>query len=362
MATARGKDYYEILGLPRNASEKEIRAAYRRLARKYHPDVNPGDKAAEERFKEISEAYSVLSDPEKRKLYDRFGDRWEMAMRAKEQGIDIENMGPGDFGPGAQQEGRSFRFTFEDLGGWEDFGFGDLGRIFEQVFRSREESPFRAEPFLERGEDIEAEVELDLEEVAQGITRTVSVTRREPCPTCRGASGRRRPCFTCGGRGEIPRSRRVEVKIPPGVQEGTRLRLAGEGHFGPRGGRPGDLYLRVRLRPHPFFERKGDDLHCEVPVTVPEAVLGAEIEVPTLTGKAKVRIPPGTSSGQRLRLRGMGLPNPRTGQRGDQYIRILLVPPKPLSERDKEVIRQLERLYPTPPRAHLWQPGKAKTR
>lgn len=298
------RDYYEILGVPRNATEKEIRQAYRRLARKYHPDVNPGDKEAEQKFKEIQEAYEVLSDPEKRAKYDRYGHAWRQA----EQGFagptpDFETPGMGfDF--------RTFAEEF-DLGSLFDRFFGGGGRAGRATW---------APPI--RGQDIEQPVELSLEEAYHGTTRLIEV----PSPT--GA-------------------RRIEVRIPPGVTDGTRVRVAGEGGPGFAGGPRGDLYLVVSIRPHPLFERKGDDLYTEVAVPLYTAILGGEVPVQTLKGRVMLKIPPETQNGRVFRLAGLGMPRLHGSGHGDLYAKVRVVLPTNLTERERALFEELRRLRPT---------------
>ncbi len=378
------RDYYEVLGVSRTATEKEIKQAYRRLVRQYHPDLNPNNKEAEERFKEIQEAYEVLSDPEKRRLYDKFGHNWRAAWQAKQQGIDVENIG---WVP-PSQEGVDW-----DFGNWQDL-FSSFSDFLSDFFGTRTATRTRPRrPRAQRGQDVEAELEVDLEDIAFGATKRISVTVEEPCPTCNGEGGTTRTCPTCGGTGVVhqtrgffsigspctrcrgegiiidsrcPRcngqgvahtTRSVEVRIPVGVEDGQKLRLQGQGAAGRNGGPPGDLYLVVRVRKHPFFERKGSDLFCEVPVTFAEAALGAEIEVPTLDGRVKVRVPPGTQSGQLLRLAGLGLPKP-SGGRGDLYVRVKVAVPRDLTPRERQLIEELQRLRPENPRVGLWQPRR----
>lgn len=383
MASQVKRDYYEVLGVSRNATEKEIKQAYRRLVRKYHPDLNPGNKEAEERFKEIQEAYEVLSDPEKRRLYDKFGHNWRAAWQAKQQGIDVENIG---WVPPSQE-------GFEwDFGNWQDL-FSSFSDWLGDFFSTRTATRTRPRTRPQRGQDVEAELEIDLEDAAFGATKRVTVTIDETCPTCGGEGGTVRTCPNCGGtgvvhqmrgffsigstclrcrgegivldsrcprcegRGMVRTTRSVEVRIPVGVEDGAKLRLQGQGASGRNGGPSGDLYLTVRIRKHPFFERKGDDLYCEVPVTFAEAALGAEIEVPTLDGRVKVRVPPGTQSGQLLRLAGLGMPK-RTGGRGDLYVRVKIVVPRDLTLRERELMEELHRLRPENPRLGLWQPKR----
>ena len=309
------RDYYETLGVSKTASEDEIRSAFRKLARKYHPDVAKDKKAAEEKFKQINEAYEVLSDPEKRKKYDQLGADWNQ---------------PGGFQPppgwGAQQPGGGFyRYGGEDGGVEFEFGGTGFSDFFEAFFGGgRGRSAFggfgRRQAGAERGNDVEADIMVPLEEVLHGSTRTVSLRR----------SG----------------SKKVEtyqVKIPRGVREGQRIRLAGQGEAGERGGKSGDLFLRVRLARHPDFRVEGSDLIYEVRIAPWQAVLGTEIEVPTLEEKVRLKIPPGTQNGQRFRLRGRGLPS-STGGRGDFYVAVQIDVPKKITERERELWRQLAQL------------------
>jgi molecular chaperone DnaJ len=343
------KDYYKILGLPKTADAKAIKQAYRRLARKYHPDQNAGNAAAVERFKEINEANEVLSDPEKRQRYDTLGPDWERYADAGAGGFGAR---PGAPGPGG------FRVQVDPSGDVGDFSeffrtiFGDHGARrspFEGV-EFEERGPFRAGRRGRRGGDLETEVEITLEEAHAGTRRPVEFQQLEPCGTCHG-SGRqgKAVCATCGGSGQVPRSYRVEVKIPAGVRDGSRVRAAGEGGAGTDGGTRGDLYLRVRITPHPLFERREDDIHVELPVAIWEAALGAEVEVPTLRGKVAMKIPPETSSGRTFRLPGYGIPHVRGG-RGDQYVRVRVVVPRDLSTRERALFEELRSLRPAPPR------------
>jgi curved DNA-binding protein len=296
------KDYYKILGVAKSASEKEIKAAYRKLARKHHPDVNPGSKEAEARFKEINEAYEVLGDKEKRKRYDELGANWDAFGRGA---------GPGRGWPGG------VRVEYEDLGGAG--GFSDFFRTFfggGGGFGGGFPGFERGEEAFSPATDAEGEVELTLAEVFRGTTREVTV----------------------GGS-----KRRVEVKIPPGVREGSRVRVAGEGGKG-AGGRRGDLYLRVRVAPDPTFERKGDDLQTTVRVPLTSAVLGGEAQVRTLEGPVGIRIPAGTPAGQVFRLRGHGLPKlGARGERGDMLATLAVDLPRRLTDRQKELFEELRR-------------------
>lgn len=324
------KDYYEVLGVKRSATEKEIKQAYRRLARQYHPDVNPGNKEAEARFKEINGAYEVLSDPEKRKKYDQYGEQWQHAdqFARAQQGAERGPQWDTDFDIGRQGRGGApFGDILEDL-------FQDLGP------RGR---GFRQRP--ERGQDLEQPVEITLEEAFHGTSRLIQVQRGEACQTCQGKGiSQNRVCPTCGGTGSILHLRRLEAKIPPGVRAGSRVRLEGEGNQGMAGGPPGDLYLVITVRPHPLFERKEDDLLTEVSVPLTEAVLGGEVEVPTLKGKVALKIPPETQNGRVFRLAGQGMPRLGGGGQGDLLVKARVVLPTSLSEREKDLFRQLREL------------------
>jgi len=342
------RDYYEVLGVARNVSEAELKQAYRAIALRDHPDRNPGDAAAEERFKEASEAYAVLSDPEKRRAYDRFGFA-----------------GVGGGGPGGFQD-------FGDLGNFGDV-FNDL---FGDLFGSRRGGPRRSRG--QRGADLRYNLEIGFAEVLEGTEAQIQIPKMRPCGTCHGSgaapgtspetcsrcqgSGQvvlqqgffriSRPCDACAGAGEIVRERcgdcrgagRVEseqtitVRVPAGVDDGTRLRLTGEGEAGIAGGPPGDLYVVIALRPHSLFKRDGPDIHCEVPIQFVQAALGAEIEVPTVEGKVKLHIPSGTQSGRVMRLRGKGLRTLRSSSRGDQLVHIFVETPTKLTARQRELL------------------------
>ncbi len=327
-----GKDYYQILGVRRDASEKELKQAYRRLARKHHPDVNPGDKSAEERFKEINAAYEVLSDPEKRRKYDQFGENWEHAERFAQDQPGFEGFGRGQ--PGVE-------FEYRDA--------EDMGGIFERLFRgTRADSRFRRDVRPSRGHDIEQAVEVSLEQAFAGTARTIALAAEEACTVCQGqGSLANAPCYACGGTGRVRRQKRLEVKIPPGVQTGSRVRVTGEGRSGLGGGPPGDLYLVVTVLPHARFQREGDDIHSEIKVPLAVAVLGGEVEVPTLRGKVMLRVPPETQNGRIFRLAGQGMPKLGSAERGDLMIRVEVTLPTNLTERERQLFDELKTLRPT---------------
>ena len=331
------RDYYAILGLQRGASSKEIKQAYRKLARKHHPDVNAGDKSAEERFKEINQAYEVLSDAEKRKKYDRYGERWEMAEAYEKARAEA----------GARGGWQTYQFDANDLfrgGGVGGQGSDNIFDLFGNAGR-RGRGPMR-------GQNVEYASEISLEEAYAGTTRTLHLQSEETCSTC-GGSGEvaGAVCHACQGQGLVLRPRRLEVKIPAGARDGTRVRLANEGSAGARGGPRGDLYVVVRVQAHARFERKGDDLVTDVPVPLDDAVLGGEVEVETIEGKRiAITIPPLTQNGRTIRLGGLGMPKldgTQTGgraakkARGDLLARVRVVLPEELSEQERELFEQL---------------------
>jgi DnaJ-class molecular chaperone len=347
------KDYYRILGVDRNADDKAIKSAYRKLARKHHPDVSKGAGAAE-KFKEINEAYEVLSDPEKRRRYDSLGPDWQRYAQ----------------GP-AGQPGGGFPGGFhveygnaEDAGGFSDFFrtiFGDLGARARGGRGGRQTIDFEGLGDLlgrgggarrHRGDDVQAGVEISLDEAFHGARKSLSLALDEPCPACHGSGNvDGKPCPTCLGRGWQRAQRQLEVKIPAGVRTGQRVRVQGEGGGGAEG--RGDLYLIVTVAPHPLFERKGDDLQLELPITAPEAALGASIEVPTLRGRVSMKIPPGTGSGRMFRLPGYGMPRVKGAGAGDQLVRIKIVLPTSLTAEERELYGKLKSLRSDNPRAYL---------
>lgn len=354
-------DYYEVLGVARNAGEPEIKKAYRRLAMKYHPDRNPGDSVAEEKFKEAKEAYEVLTDAQKRALYDQHGHDGVEAMR---QGGGAGGFGGADFGD-------IFGEVFGDI-----FGGGRRGGR-NQVFR---------------GADLRYELELELPQAVFGHTSEIEIPRLMECETCHGSgaakgsapvtcdtcggSGQMRiqqgffqlqqpcsrcrgtgriisnPCDTCLGQGRVRRTRKLSVKVPAGVSTGDRIRLGGEGEAGRNGGPAGDLYVEINVRPHPIFEREGDDLSCEVPLSFATAVLGGAVNVPTLEGEVSLKIPQETQSGRVFRLRGKGVKPVRGGTQGDLYCRVMVETPVNLSSEQRELLKQFDESLRHDGRAH----------
>lgn len=363
-------DLYVVLGVPHGASESDIKRAYRRLARRFHPDINPGDRAAEDRFRQILEAYETLIDPDRRSRYEA------------------------GHGPGGREEARRSGFEgfdFSARGVDHSATFGDL---FAEVLNERGSRPAPQE----RGADLHQDVRLTFVEALAGAHRAVTVTRREtchgcagtgarrtaagPCVVCQGTgavrsvrghmvfsrrctacagSGQQRPraCDTCGGTGQETRAETLTVGIPPGVADGDKVRVPGKGDAGARGGGPGDLYVAVRVEPHPLFRRDGDDLHMVVPIGIHEAALGARIDIPVPDGSARLRVPPGTQSGQRFRLRERGAPSTRDGRRGDLIVEVRLMLPKVLDERSKELLREFGRINGEHARDELRDTGHA---
>ncbi|MEK7870836.1 MAG: J domain-containing protein [Nitrospirota bacterium] len=313
------KDYYKILGVDRGVNDQGIKAAYRKLARKYHPDMNPGNKKAEERFKEINEANEVLGDPEKRKKYDQLGSNWEEILRNKEY---------------------ARKYTRPDFE-WQGGEAFDPDDFFEAFFGGRG-SPKRER----KGADIEGEIRLTLEELYGSVKKSLGVNVSGVCQYCNGrgatSSSSASICRGCSGTGRVSRRKNVDVKIPKGLKEGSKIRLAGMGEEGR--GKMGDLYLTVRLLPHKCFTPEGYDIYCNLPVWDYEAALGTDILVPALNGKVKLKISPETQSGSLLRLKGKGLPGSEGEGGGDLYFRIQVMIPKGLSEKEKELIREFRSL------------------
>lgn len=367
------KGYYETLGIKRNATENEIKKAYRKLARKYHPDLNPGDKTAEEKFKQIQEAYDVLSDKEKRRQYDTFGH----AAFGTGHGSGYSHAG----GRGAG----GFDFSQFDLENFGKGGFGDIfGDLFGRKGRPKQDAPQKAK-------DLQYSMEIDFQDAIKGLTTEISLQRESNCPSCHGSgmrAGSRKeacpecrgsgekgfgilgysapctrcggtgqvnlnPCFSCGGKGRSLRAERVAVKIPPGVDTGSKVRLTGKGEEGKNGSENGDLYILIKVRNHSFFERKGDDIYCELPITISEAALGAKIEVPTVDGITVMTIPPGTQSGQVFRLKEKGAARLKSPGRGDQYVKVKIVYNKNLNAKLKELLKEFEELNQCKPREQL---------
>ena len=350
------KDYYAVLGVKRDASPKEIKAAYRKLARKHHPDVNPNSKDAEARFKEINEAYEVLSDEEKRKKYDRFGADWEQFENMGGQGQQSSGF---DFNSWAQQQGYQpgGRRTYTTTGGMPGgAGFSDF---FDMLFGgSGMPTGGAADPFgrirggsrtvTRRGEDITHPVEVTLEEAYTGTSRRLQMQVEDVCPTCNGTGMQgSATCPTCGGLGAVPRMKTLEAKIPAGVRTGSVVRLAGEGGPGTGGSPRGDLRLEITVLPHPRFERKGDDLTLTVQVPLYTAVLGGEVHVPTLRGTSlALRIPAGTQNGRTIRLTGQGMPHLNDAARkGDLLVKVDVQLPEHLTDQERDLFTQLQRIH-----------------
>ena len=317
------KDYYEVLGVPKTATEDDIRKEYRKLARKLHPDVNPGDKSAEDRFKEINEAYEVLSDPDKRKKYDQLGPNWKAGA---------------DFTP--PPSGRNGDADFGDMFGGGQ-GAGGFSDFFESLFGGRRAGRAGA-GFRMQGQNVEAEIALTLEEAHRGVTQRIRLEVSEECTDCKGTGSKDgKVCPTCRGAGVVRRPKSLEVTVPAGVRDGSVIRLAGQGELGSNGARPGDLYLHVRIEPHRLFDIIGDDdIQIELPVAPWEAVLGAKVAVPTIDGPVEMKIPAATQGGQKLRLRNQGL-NRRGGGRGDQYVKLKIVVPPKVTSKEKELFENL---------------------
>ncbi|NSL54822.1 molecular chaperone DnaJ [Uliginosibacterium aquaticum] len=346
------RDYYEVLGVARDASDDDIKKAYRKLAMKHHPDRNPDDKGAEEKFKEAKEAYEMLSDSQKRGAYDRYGHA----------GVD-QSAGHGGFGGAGQDFGDAFGGIFDEIFGGGRGGGGGGARVY-------------------RGGDLRYNLEVSLEEAARGVEKTIRIPVQEECGTCKGSgakpgtqpktcgtcggagqvrmqqgffsiqqtcpkchgSGRviTDPCGDCHGAGRVKKQKTLEVKIPAGIDSGMRLRHAGFGEPGVNGGPPGDLFVEIHIKQHAVFERDGDDLHCEMPISFVTAAIGGEIEIPTLDGAAAIKIPAETQTGKVFRLRGKGIKNVRSGYHGDLHCHVVIETPVKLNERQKELLREFE--------------------
>jgi DnaJ-class molecular chaperone len=323
------KDYYSILGVPKNAAEKDIKSAYRKLARKWHPDANPQNtKEAEEKFKEISEAYEVLGDPEKRKKYDVLGPNWQQASRQAEQQRRYHT----------NVDGQEFEF---DLGeGGAPSGFSDFFDMFFSGIGRRQTA--QGPGLSRRGQDLETTIDLGLRDVYGGGTQAVSLQVEDLCPRCHGSGTQGgRLCPQCHGTGRVLINKRFEVTIPKGIGDGQRIRLAGQGGAGINGGPNGDLHLIVKLRDDPTYKRKGDDLYVDLPVSIYDLVLGGEVSVPTLSGHVAMTIPAGTQNNRLLRLSGRGLPQVKGKGTGDQYVRLIGQLPQNLSDKEKKLFKEL---------------------
>jgi molecular chaperone DnaJ len=355
------QDYYEILGVKKDASQEEIKKAYRRLARKYHPDLNPGNKTAEHRFKEINDAYEVLGDAKKRSKYDQFG-----TTSFETAGAGFEGAGP-------------FDFSF-------DYGGGTTEDIFSNLFRgfgTGDTSRFGGEVPV-KGHDLETHLDITLEEAYSGVTKPLTLKREVACKACGGSGAEatetcshckgtgslrqkkgfftlgqacpachgtgkivKKTCSACGGNGKNLTTESIKVKIPPGADTGSRVKLKGMGGAGMRGGPSGNLFIHLRVKPHPVFKRDGNDLSVEVPVTVNEATLGAKIQVPTIEGSVTMTLPSGTDSGKKFKLKGKGIPGIKTGRKGDEFVVIKITVPKNITTKTKEALKEVEKAYHT---------------
>ena len=326
------RDYYSILGVPKNAAEKDIKSAYRKLARKWHPDANPNNpKEAEEKFKEISEAYEVLGDPEKRKKYDVLGPNWQQAAQQAEQQRRYRT----DVG------GEEFEFDFGGPGA--PSGFSDFFDVFFSGVGRRQTA--QGPGIARRGQDLETTIDLDLRDAYAGGTKSISLQIEDVCPRCRGTGTiGGHLCPQCHGTGRVLLSKRFEVTIPKGIGDGQRIRLAGQGGAGNNGGPNGDLYLVVKLHDDPTYRRKGDDLYVDLPVSIYDLVLGGEVSVPTLSGQVAMMIPSGTQNNRLLRLPGKGMPQVKGKGTGDQYVRLIGQLPQNLSDKEKKLFKELSSL------------------
>ncbi|MBN2346825.1 MAG: molecular chaperone DnaJ [Candidatus Aminicenantes bacterium] len=366
------KDYYEVLGVRRDASISDIKKAYRKLARKYHPDLNPGDKAAEQRFKEINEAHETLKDPAKKKQYDLYGSL-------------------GAHGPESGRNGGHFEgFDFSRSGG---SSFGDIFETIFGNFAGPRSQTGKKGLRPERGEDLHYSMNLQFIDAARGIETAIQVGHKQPCAACKGkgidpaskqstcptCGGQGRvqkqsgfmkfgsicpncggsgvlagaPCRACGGDGRVETTSRLRVRIPAGVDNDSKVRISGKGNTGRNGGPPGDLIITIHVSPHKVFRRSGQNLEMFLPVTYAEAALGAKIEIPTLDGSSLFKVPPGTSSGQKLRLKGKGIVNPKTREYGDLVVEIRIVPPSTKDLKVRELLKEIEKVAPYDPREEL---------
>ncbi|HTV81167.1 MAG TPA: J domain-containing protein [Acidobacteriaceae bacterium] len=389
MPPTQHKDYYATLGVKKTATPEEIRRAFRKLARKYHPDVNPGDKRAEEKFKEISEANDILSDDRKRKIYDQFGFYSDQIDPAAAEAAARAGAGRGaGHAQGVPFDFGGFDFSEEAPGTAGNAGWGSFRDIFSGMFSREQRQQQEPQP----GTDLEYQVNVDFWTAIRGGTARLQIQRQEVCPTCHGraSTGGSQPCPechgtgqvtqmggrmkfniqcprcggtgkvqhacpTCHGEGTVYRTEPLEFRIKPGTRDGQRIRLAGKGNAGTNGGAAGDLYLIIRTGTHPVFTRQGDDILLTIPVTVAEAALGGRIEVPTIDGRAQLRIPPSTQSGQKLRMRERGVPSAtKEGVRGDQIVTVEVAVPQVRDERSREILREFARLNPDDPRDALW--------
>jgi molecular chaperone DnaJ len=389
-------DYYETLGVPRNASDDDIRKAYRKLARKYHPDLNPGDKSAEDRFKNVQEAYDVLNDARKKQMYDTVGFYSDSGFPAGGGG------GGGQAHPNMDFNGFDFSEMFRDAQAQESrrrggsaaggSGSGSFKDIFSQFFHSGGGGA-EAEQEPTKGADLEYGLNIDFWQAIKGTQAKIEITRYEQCGTCHGTGGNeagsamcpqcqgtgnvtqmagnmkfnltcprcngkgrlKNVCPTCHGDGRLAHREMVEVRIPPGAQSGSRLRVAGKGNAGTMGAPAGDLYITTNVEEHPLFRREGDNIHLKIPITVAEAGLGAKIEVPTIDGRTLLKIPPGTQNEQKFRLRERGVFNSRKNTRGDQIVQVMIKAPVVQDERTKELLRELATLHPEDPRKELFE-------
>ena len=390
MASTPNHDYYETLSVARGASSDDIRKAYRKLARKYHPDLNPGDKSAEDRFKKVQEAYDILNDPKKKQMYDQVGFYSDNGFASQPP----PGSGGGRSHPNMDFNGFDFSEMFKGAKAESDArkSSGAFKDIFSQFFHGNNEGGGNVEQEPQKGADLEYGLNISFWQAIRGTTAKIEVTRSDICPTCHGAGGNeagsiacpqcngtgnviqmagnmkfnltcprcngkgrlKNACPTCHGDGRLSHSEMVEVRIPAGARDGSRLRVPGKGNAGTMGAAPGDLYITTHVEAHALFTRDGDNILLKVPVTVAEAGLGAKIEVPTIDGKTLLKIPPGTQNEQKFRLRERGILNNRKNTRGDQIVQVMLKAPVVQDERTKELLRELASLHPEDPRKELF--------